>query len=89
MRSSIVSLATIWYTFTSCVCPMRWARSVAWFCAAAFHHGSAWMTTQAPVRFRPVFPAFREIRNTGVSSTLNESTSSKRRFFGVAPVIVS
>ena len=37
MRSSMVSLATIWYTFTSWVWPIRCARSVAWFCAAAFH----------------------------------------------------
>lgn len=32
------------------------------------------MTISAPVRFRPVPPAFREIQNTDVSSRLNCST---------------
>ena len=67
---------------------MRCARSVAWFCAAAFHQGSACTPTDAPVRLSPVPPALSDTRNTGVSSSLNAFTRSSRRFFGVVPVMV-
>ena len=88
MRSSMVPLAMTFCTLTTLSCPMRCARSVAWFCAAAFHQGSACTTTEAPVRLSPVPPALSDTRNTGVSSALKAFTSARRRFFGVAPVMV-
>ena len=88
MRSSMVPFAMTFCTLTTRVCPMRCARSVACCCAAAFHQGSAWMTTLAPVRFKPVPPALSDTRNTGTSLSLNSFTSSTRSLFGVLPVMV-
>ena len=84
MRSSMVPWATSLTTQTLCVCPMRWARSVAWFSTAGFHHGSKWITVSAWGRFRPTPPAFRLIKNRGTWPLVNWSIRSSR--FLLCPV---
>src|SRR6266545_8348270 len=67
-------------------CPIRKARSVAWFSTAGFHHRSRWITWLAAVRFSPVPPAFSDSRKIGgPSPDWNLVTSSSRRLLGVPP----
>src|SRR6478752_1276995 len=67
-------------------CPMRNARSVAWFSTAGFHHRSRWMTWLAAVRLRPVPPAFNDSRKIGgPCSDWKRSTISSRCFLAVLP----
>ena len=69
----------ILYTVTFFSCPMRNARSVAWFSTAGFHQRSRWMTMDAAVRFKPVPPAFRlRIIARGPSGCWKRSTIASR-----------
>ena len=66
-------------TNTSRSCPIRCARSVAWFSTAGFHQRSKWITCVARVRLRPNPPAFSERMNAfGSGSALNAAISSSR-----------
>jgi len=56
IRSSSVPVQTNLWTCTVRVWPMRYARSVAWFSTAGFHHRSKWNTWLAAVRFNPMPP---------------------------------
>ena len=75
----------LWTTTFRC-CPIRKARSVAWFSTAGFHQRSKWITWDAAVRLSPVPPARRDSTKNGiVSSAWKRSTSFMRSFTGVWP----
>ena len=87
MRSSTVPGQRNLRTWTLRRCPMRNARSVAWFSTAGFHQRSRWTTWLAAVSVSPVPPALSESSMTGgPSPAWNRATISSRRFFGRAPV---
>ena len=67
--SSIVPRQTNLCTSTFLVCPIRKARSVAWFSTAGFHQRSKWMTCEAAVKLSPAPPALSESTKKGTSSS--------------------
>ncbi len=90
MRSSIFSSTvprqTNLWTSTFFVCPMRNARSVAWFSTAGFHQRSKWITCEAAVRFKPDPPALSDSTKNGTdSSSWKRLTRSLRFLTSVSP----
>ena len=86
IRSSTVPRHTNLCTSTFRCCPIRNARSVAWFSTAGFHQRSKWITCAAAVRFNPVPPALSDnTKNGGPSARWNASTSPRRFPTGTCP----
>ena len=78
--------ALLGLTSTFLICPIRNARSVAWFSTAGFHHLSKWMTWDAAVRLSPAPPALTESTKKGTfSSSWNWRTRSLRCLTSVEP----
>mmetsp|Transcript_15851 Transcript_15851/g.34932 ORF Transcript_15851/g.34932 Transcript_15851/m.34932 type:complete len:268 (-) Transcript_15851:878-1681(-) len=73
-------LTTNLKTCTSCVCPMRWTRCIAWSSTAGFHQRSIRYTLVAAVKFSPVPPALRDTSNTRPlpSGSWTHRTTSRR-----------
>src|SRR5580693_2289717 len=87
IRSSIVPRQTNLCTRTLRFCPMRKARSVAWFSTAGFHQRSKCTTCEAAVRVRPEPPAFSDnTKNGTLSSSWNVLTSVLRLPTAVSPL---
>src|SRR5262249_39168564 len=75
IRSSTVPRQTNLWTTTFRCCPIRKARSVAWFSTAGFHQRSKWMTCDAAVRFSPAPPARRDRTKQGIDSSPSERST--------------
>ena len=60
--SSIVSRVMNFKATTVFVCPIRCARAIACSSTEGFHHGSRIKTYSAAVKFKPIPPAFSEIK---------------------------
>src|SRR6516165_9599733 len=85
LSSTVPRQMNLWIS-TFLVCPMRKARSVAWFSTAGFHHRSKWITCEAAVRLSPAPPALSESTKNGtLSSSWNRRTSSLRLLTSVSP----
>ena len=88
--SSTVPRQTNLWTSTFFVCPMRNARSVAWFSTAGFHQRSKCTTCEAAVRLSPEPPALSDSTKNGTdSSSWKRLTSSLRFFTSVSPCSTS
>lgn len=76
--STLVAVISL-KTRTSCICPIRWARSFAYSSIWGFQSESKMMTVSDTWRLRPMPPAFVDRTNTfsGESGSWNRSS----RFF--------
>mmetsp|Transcript_20392 Transcript_20392/g.45978 ORF Transcript_20392/g.45978 Transcript_20392/m.45978 type:complete len:246 (-) Transcript_20392:1006-1743(-) len=84
--SSMVSVATKRVACTGRVCPIRWARWMAWSSEAGFHQGSMRKMWSAACKFKPSPPAFNEMRSTFSEGSVIKATMMLfREAIGMVP----